>query len=140
MKKFLTGSTLFFSCYDDFSSKDVDEIELVDVDVPFKTKQLSGKGRCLFQIRRLPSTEDYISQALLSKSGMIVGRFLTPDFCKEIGFTIKDLEKVEPLLDRLDPKHEYEKIIYYSYINNNSFTLTDAQRDKAYASYRASRR
>jgi hypothetical protein len=30
MNKFLMGSTYFFDCYDDFESKDIDEIEIVD--------------------------------------------------------------------------------------------------------------
>lgn len=52
-----------------------------------------------------------------------------------LGFTLEHLKKLEPVVQRLDPKHEYEKIIYYSYIKNGGFYLTDEQRDEAYNVY-----
>ena len=71
---------------------------------------------------------------------MVAGKYLIPEFCQEIGFTINDLPKIKPMIDRLDIKHHYEKIIYDSYIENGAFILTDEQRDKAYQSYKQSRR
>ena len=70
---------------------------------------------------------------------MVIGKFLVPEFCDAIGFTIEDLPKLEVLVTRLDEKHLYEKIIYDSYIENNAFVLTDRQRDQAYKSYLESR-
>ena len=70
---------------------------------------------------------------------MVVGKFLIPEFNKKIGFTIDDLPKIKPLIDRLDEKHIYEKIIYESYLENNSFTLTEDQRLKAYKKYKETR-
>ena len=66
---------------------------------------------------------------------MAVGKFLIPEFCREIGFTIEDLPKVRPLIDALDPRHRYEEIIYDSYMENGSFTLTEEQRMRAYKAY-----
>ena len=40
------------------------------------------------------------------------------------------------MFDRLDDKHKYERLIYESYINNNSFTLTEKQLQEAYDEYR----
>jgi hypothetical protein len=57
---------------------------------------------------------------------MVIGKFLVPGFCQEIGMNVSDLSKLAPLLELLDKQHEYEKIIYNSYIENNSFTLTNA--------------
>jgi hypothetical protein len=57
---------------------------------------------------------------------MVIGKFLIPEFNELINFTIDDLPRLEPLLNRLDDKHKYEKIIYDSYIENNAFVLTDA--------------
>ena len=67
---------------------------------------------------------------------MSVIKFLTPEFNEAIGFTIKDLPKVKPLIDKLDEKHLYAKIIYEAYLENGSFTLTQEQRDKAYEEYK----
>jgi hypothetical protein len=70
---------------------------------------------------------------------MVVGKFLVPEFCAAIGFTIEDLPQLKPLIDILDNKHKYEEIIFNSYLKNGSFTLTDEQRERAYKSYKNSR-
>jgi hypothetical protein len=139
MAKFLTGSTYFFSEYPDFKSKDIDEIEIVD-EAPFKyLRQLSGMGHCLFQLKKQPSKEDYIKYSVENQPGMAIAKFLVPEFCKEIGVEIEDLPKLQPLADRLDIKHKYLGLIYQSYLENNSFSLTPEQRLKAYNSYKESR-
>ena len=139
MSKILIGSTYFFSNYPDFKSKDVDKLESINTNEFKQMRQITGQGTCLFQLKRQESTEDYIAWAVKSKLGMVIGKFLIPEFCNEIGFTIKDLPKVKSLIEKLDSKHFYEKIIYDSYIKNGSFTLTDEQRDRAYESYKQSR-
>lgn len=139
MSKFLMGSRYFFSCYDDFESKDIDEIELVDTSEFNNIRQLTGQGKCLFQMKRHASKEPYIEFALRSKIGMVVGKFLIPEFCEAIGFTVQDLPRLVPLIAKLDEQHMYEQIIFDSYIKNGSFTLTDEQRARAYKSYRESR-
>lgn len=139
MSKILIGSKYFFSCYDDFKSKDVDEIQIVETDEFKQVRQISGGGKCLFQMKRHSSKEDYIEWALKSQIGMVVGKFLVPEFCKEIGFTIDDLSRLAPLIERLDDKHQYEAIIYDSYLQNGEFSLTPTQRDAAYKSYKESR-
>ena len=139
MNKILIGSQYFFSCYDDFVSKDIDELEIIDTNEFKQVRQLTGQGRCLFQLRRHDTKEEYIDWALKSKLGMVVGKFLVPEFCTEIGFTIEDLPILKPLINKLDEKHMYEKIIYDSYIKNGHFLLTNEQRDMAYKSYKESR-
>ena len=139
MNKILIGSQYFFSCYDDFESKDIDELRIVETNEFSQIRQITGQGRCLFLMKKHSSKEEYIDWALKSNVGMVIGKFLVPEFCAEIGFTIEDLPRVAPLLSRLDGKHKYEKIIYDSYIENGSFTLTDGQRDRAYKSYKESR-
>lgn len=139
MSKILIGSTYFFSNYPDFKSKDVDKLEIINTNEFKQMRQITGQGTCLFQLKKQEATEDYIAWALKSNLGMVIGKFLIPEFCNEIGFTIKDLPKVKSLIDKLDSKHLYEKIIYDSYIENGSFTLTDEQRDRAYESYKQSR-
>jgi hypothetical protein len=139
MSKVLVGSQYFFAQYPNFRSKDIDEVEIVETDEFQHLKQISRKGSCLFIIRRQQSKDDYINWALESKAGMVLGKFLVPEFCHEIDFTVKDLLKLAPLLDRLDRRHQYERIIYDSYLSNEAFYLTEKQRDAAYASYCKSR-
>lgn len=139
MNKFLIGSRYFFSCFDDFDSKDIDELEIIETDKFKYMRQLSGLGKCLFQLKKYSSKEEYISYALTQSLGMVVGKFLVPEFCEAIGFTIEDLPRMQPLIDKLDDKHKYEKIIFDSYIKNGSFTLTNEQREEAYKNYKESR-
>ena len=139
MQKILIGSQYFFSCYDDFQSKDIDEIQIVETNEFAQMRQITGQGKCLFLMKRHSSKEDYINWALKSQTGMVIGKFLVPNFCKEINFTIKDLSRLASLLDKLDDNHKYEKIIFDSYIENGSFELNDFQRERAYKSYKESR-
>jgi hypothetical protein len=70
---------------------------------------------------------------------MVLGKFLIPEFNEKIGFTIEDLPRMKPLIEKLDDKHKYEELIFNSYIKNNAFTLTSRQREQAYKSYKESR-
>lgn len=139
MNKYLMGSKYFFSCYDDFTSKDIDEIQIIETNEFNQVRQITGQGKCLFQLRKHSSKEGYINWALQSQIGMVIGKFLIPEFNEAIGFTIEDLPRLEVLIGRLDDKHKYEEIIYNSYLENGSFSLTDTQREKAYKSYKESR-
>ena len=139
MDKILIGSTYFFSCYDDFQGKDIDELQIIETDEFSQIRQITGQGRCLFVLKKHPNKEDYINWALQSNTGMVIGKFLVPEFCETIGFSVEDLPQLNILITKLDDKHMYEKIIYDSYIENGSFTLTDEQRDRAYKSYKNSR-
>lgn len=139
MNKILVGSTYFFSCYDGFKSKDIDEVEIIDTNNFKNMRQLSGMGKCLFQVKRQPSKEEYIDYALKNNNGMVIGKFLVPEFCEAIGFTIEDLPRLAPLLKRLNENHKYEEVIYDSYLTNKAFVLTEKQRAKAYELYKNSR-
>ena len=139
MFKILIGSQYFFSCYDDFKSKDIDELQIIETDEFAQIRQITGQGRCLFQMKKHGSKEDYIEWALRARIGMVVGKFIIPEFCNKIGFTVEDLPRLQSLIDKLDDKHKYEEIIYNSYLENGSFTLTSEQRDRAYQSYKESR-
>ncbi len=133
------GSTYFFSCYSDFNGRDIDEIEIIETTNFQHMRHFTGKGKCLFQLRKKPFTQNYIDDALKSNLGMVVGKFLIPEFCQEIGLEIEELSQLRPLIDKLDEKHRYEEIIYNSYISNGAFFLTEEQRFNAYESYKLSR-
>lgn len=136
---YLMGSTYFFNELPGFVPGDEDRIEIIDTNEFKQVRQITGKGKCIFLLKRHDNKQDYIDWALKSRIGMVIGKFLIPEFCAEIGFTIDDLPLLKPLIDKLDEKHKYEEIIYNSYLENDSFSLTDEQRDRAYASYKASR-
>ena len=70
------------------------------------------------------SKKAYIRYFLGKPNGMCICFFLTPEVAKEIGLTIEDLPLLEPMLKKLDTKHKYLEIIYYAYLENGSFTLT----------------
>ena len=133
------GSSYFFKDYPDFFPHDTDYIEITD-DTNIKGVMIiRGKGEDVFIFRR-KSKEEFIENALKSPAAMVLGKFLIPEFCQEIEFTIEDLPKLEPLIFKLDKKHMYEQIIYSAYLENKSFTLTKKQRNAAFKSYKESRR
>ena len=134
----LMGSTYFFNCYEDFKSHDIDFIEVIDTDEFDKKRVIKFKHKDIIQLKRKPK-DLIIAEALQEPLALCVGKFLIPEFCNEIGFTIQDLPKVKPLIDRLDSKHYYEKIIYDSYLQNKSFTLTSEQIEKTYKTYKEAR-
>jgi hypothetical protein len=140
MNKILIGSQYFFLEYEDFKSKDIDEVQIIDTNEFKQIRQITGQGKCLFQMKRHSSKKEYIDWALQSQLGMVLGKFLVPEFCEAIDFTIDDLSKLQPLIDKLDDKHKYEEIIFNSYIENGNLTLTKEQRDLAYQSYKETRR
>ena len=131
----LVGSNVFFKDIKGFNSKDIDILELVDNPTGFKyQRQFRFKDKCVFQWKRM-SPEKFIEVTLQNNTPMEMGKFLVPEFNKEIGFTINHLKKLQPLVDNLDDHHKYEKVIYDSYIANNDFTLTEDQLNEAYKMY-----
>lgn len=135
-KKFLVGSRYFFNNIEGFSSKDEDMLELVLIPRDFRDMmQIHGKGHCCFRWRRM-SPQEFIRITKHSKCPMTIGKFLVPEFNKEIGFTIEHLKQLESLVNQLDEKHLYEKVIYEAYIANNDFYLTEEQLLNAYNEYK----
>lgn len=140
MKSILVGSTYFFKGLEGFKSKDTDRVVLVDNPVGFKYMRQSSDGsKCTFEIARLPK-EVLIEKALQTKTPMLLNRFLVPEFCNEIGFTVDDLEQLRPLCERMDEKHKYLNVIFDAYIKNKKFSLTKAQKEAAFKMYKDARK
>ena len=141
MSRILVGSKYFVSCYDDFSPHDSDYVEIVETNEFKQTKQIADfvNNCCIFQMKKHETAQEYIDWALQCQSGMIIGKFLVPEFNAAIGLSVVDLRQLSPLIGRLDNKHKYEEIIYNAYIENNCFVLTPEQRLAAYQSYKNSR-
>lgn len=140
MKTIIVGSKAFFNDIKDFKSKDTDRVVLVDNPVGFKfVRQTSGRGKCLFEWKRM-SAEQFLEYTLKTKLPMSVGKFLVKEFCDEIGFTFEHLKQLAPIFEKLDEKHQYEKVIFEAYMENGDFTLTEEQRLKAYENYKKVRK
>jgi len=139
-RKILVGSSAFFNEIEGFQPKDRDYVILVSNPVGFTyARQTSFSDKyCLFEWKKM-SVDEFIKHTLDTKLPMTAGKFLIPEFNKQIGFTITDLKRLEPVFERIDKKHTYEKIIFDAYIENNDFVLTDDQLAAAYTSYTTAR-
>lgn len=142
IKKISIGSSVFFNRYEDYNSKDVDILAIMDDFISGSDSlnmKLNDSNEDVFMYRNL-SKEQFINDCLRSKVPMRAGKFLVPEFVEYIHLTINDLKQLEPLFESMDEKHTYEKIIYDAYIENNDFVLTDEQRLEAYKEYKRNRR
>ncbi len=138
-KKILIGSRAFFSKCPNFNSKDIDYLILVNKGNGFQfVRQLSFPHQCIFEFVRRPKQE-MIDYALQHGAAMQVGKFLVKEFAEEIGLTIDDLKQLQPLVDKLDSKHAYERIIFDFITENGSWDIPDEVRNAAYDVYRAAR-
>lgn len=141
-KKITIGSRAFFNGMPDFRPKDTDTLVLTDNPKGFTNyRQSSMSGRCVMEWAVKPKG-DFLSYALREKAGGLeFGKFIVPEVIEELRLTLDDLKVLYNHYDgRIDAKHEYQKIICEAYLHNGGFTLTDAQRKKAYKSYQESRK
>jgi hypothetical protein len=132
------GSSYFFNEYPDFIPKDIDEIEFEEEPKLYRNVlqfRKRDKSKCLFKWRKM-NADEFVEYTLKSKIPMEIGKFLVPEVAEYLGFTLEHLKKLAPVVERLDNKHKYEKIIFDSYLENNKFYLTQEQRDDAYIEYR----
>lgn len=133
-QRFRVGSSYFFG----EQGTDIDEVEFEEEPRLYKNvlqfRKKDGK-RCLFKWRKM-TPEEFVEYTLNSKLPMEIGKFLVPEVCEYLGFTLDHLKQLAPVVERLDDKHAYEKIIYDSYMQNGDFYLTAEQRHYAYCKYR----
>lgn len=147
MKKFLCGSNYFFSCYPDYVWHDYDYIMIRE----------NNETSCDYQhaydfdrhidywFWKRNTPEWHVNHILNEvRFPLDIGHFLIPEVNKELGITIEHIKPLAPILDELwgkaDNLYNYNKIIYDSYMENNSFTLTEEQRDRAYQVYKDARK
>ena len=136
--RFRVGSQAFFSDYPDFCPNDMDEVEFEENPKLYRNVmqfRKTDRKRCLFKWRKM-SADEFVEYALNSKLPMEIGKFLVPEVARYLGFTIEHLKRLRPVAERLDGKHKYEQIILNAYIAHGDFTLTQEERDLAYAKYK----
>lgn len=137
----VTGSRAFFSGLEGFHPHDMDVVVMVEKeDVKFEyLRQSAIQGyKCVFEVVRRPKQE-IIDFAIKNCPPMVLCRFLTPDFAKEIGLEINDLMQLKSMYDSMDEKHKYLNKIFDAYIANKDFFLTDEQRQEAFKEYQKER-
>ena len=121
-QRFKVGSAYFFG-----EGHDIDEVEFEENPKIYKNVLQFRKkdgSRCIFKWRKM-SKEEFIAYTLNSKLPMEIGKFLVPEVAEFLGFTLEDLGKLRPVVERLDKKHQYERVIFESYIENGAFALTE---------------
>lgn len=131
-QRFRVGSSYFFG-----EGHDIDEVEFEEEPRLYRNVMQFRKNdrtRCLFKWRKM-SPDEFVEYTLNSKLPMEIGKFLVPEVVDYLGFTLDHLKQLAPVVEKLDKKHSYEKIIFDSYIENNGFYLTQEQRDRAYQEY-----
>lgn len=136
-KKIKIGSSVFFGDIDGYQPKDMDEMILLDEWLPKNHNVLNfRKGKKDVFLWSPLTKEEFIEDTLSCGVPMRVGKFLVPEFCEHIGFTVNELKIFDDLFKNLDDKHKYEELIYNSYINNKAFYLTEEQKYKCYEMYK----
>lgn len=141
IKKIIVGSVCFFKQFEDFKPKDIDELWIIGDSLFSKCKSLliHGNNKDIILYQQL-SKDEFIENDLEINDSIKLGKYLVKDFVEYIGLTMNDLLKLRPLYDKLDEKHQYQKLIYDSYIENNSFMLTDKQLNEIYELYKKYRK
>lgn len=140
-KRITIGSRAFFSGMPDFQSKDTDTLILTDTPNGYNHyRQSSMSGQCSIEWALKPKA-DFLEYATREKAhGLEFGKFLVPEFASELGLTISDLTTLYAYFkDKIDKMHAYQHDIYNAYIENDAFTLTDEQVNKAYEAYKDAR-
>lgn len=140
--RFITGSQAFFSSFGDFKPKDIDVLIVDDNPNGYKMMRQThlNKGKCVFEWKDM-SADEFINYTLEHyDTPMQIGKFLVPEFAGYLELTLEQLKRLQPLIDKLDDAHKYEEIIYNAYLTNGSFTLTEAQLNDAYESYKSTRK
>jgi hypothetical protein len=138
-KEYTVGSSYFFKCYDDYKIHDIDILGIL-------SQPINGNKSFIVKLDKKDlilypnfSKDEFIDNGLNANDPIKVGKYLNKEFAEDIGLTIEDLKRFKNLIDNLDDKHKYEKVIYESYIENGKFELTDEQRNKAYEEYKKAR-
>ena len=137
--KILVGSKVFFNNYDDFKSHDTDYILFENHPNLYKTfAVLRGKNTDIFAYNEI-SKKAFLefSHKHCKTSTLAIGTLIVPELLNYMKITFDEFKEFKYAADKVnDGKHNYVKLIYYSYLENGGFYLTQEQRDKAYEEYK----
>lgn len=141
-RQIIIGSRAFFEGMPEFTSKDTNTLVWSSDPKGFTNyRQTSISGQCIVEYRAM-TKDEIIKFALRDKAnGLEFGKFIVTEFAELIGLTIDDLKQLRDYyVKKIDDKQRYQLAICDAYIANNAFTLTDEQREEAYAIYSQARK
>ena len=141
-KRYIVGSCRWFSEYRDYVTHDKDVLYVCGVDRQMLFKNGSTD---IIMLPTKESARDYVDEILSAgiitrSTSLYCGKFLCPEFAKDFGMTMQDLELIKPHIYATDARHQYQRVILDSYLENGDFVLTKEQRDKAYMVYKEARK
>lgn len=144
IKRFTIGSRAIFSGYKDFENYTTDNDILIiedaslDYDIQTSVKDMQNEEIHYIKWKNLTKEEllDYHDHC---RMGTFIQKFLVPEYSEYYGITIDDLKRLGRLIDYLDDKHSYEKLVYEAYIENGGFYMTPEQKEIAYEEYKRKR-
>lgn len=141
-KKIIIGSRAFFEGMPEFTPKDTDTLVWVADPKGFTNyRQTSISGQHIIEWRAMPKDELLAYSMRDKANGLEFGKFLVTEFAELVELTIDDLKRLRAYYaEKIDDKHRYQLAICDAYIANNAFTLTDEQREEAYAIYTQARK
>lgn len=137
-QRFLVGSRAFFAGIGGFKSGNRNQLELLDNPNFKQGVEKNDRVTRVFKYTKEPA-QTMIDRCLASGNPLQVGKFLVPDVAHAIGLQVQDIERLAPLIERLPDKHEWQEVVYNAYLANGTFTLTEEQRQEAYAAYKEAR-
>lgn len=137
MNKILVGSVSFFKGIEGFKSAD-NYIQIIDKPKKNSSKWWSKRGENTFEWVK-HDKEELLKK--LASTGVIkkIAAILTPELSAFFNITIDDIKNLEHIWNRCEGKNAYYKYIANTYIENNGFFLSDAQKSKAYEIYKKAR-
>lgn len=136
-KKIIIGSRAFFDGMPEFTSKDTNTLVWTSNPKGFTNyRQTSISGQHIIEWRAMPKSELLAHATRDKANGLEFGKFIVPEFAELVGLTIDDLKRLRDYYaNKINDKQRYQLAICDAYIVNNAFTLTDEQREEAYAIY-----
>lgn len=138
MKQIEIGSGVFFSKFPDYTPGVSNMLYIDDdPDYEYETNYMEN-GVHVLRWRNLPK-DQLIAYHKDCYKGRYIGKFLVPEYIEYVGITLDDLKELHHLVNFLDERHIYEKLIYDFYIENNGFFLTDKQLEEVYEEYKNER-
>ena len=131
MKKFLSGSKIYFKDYLDFKPHDTDYILFENNPKLYKEyAHIKERNVDVFAYKDM-SKEEFINfiKKRISYDGMQIGTLINTEMCEYLNITIDDLRNIDINQIKLYEKWNYLKMIYNFYLENNGMYLTQEQRD-----------
>ena len=139
MKQFEIGSNAFFSKFPDYTPRVANILYIDDnPDYGYETSYMDENGIHIIRWKNM-TKEELMTYHKDCYVGRYIGKFLVPEYAEYFGITIDGLKELHHLIDFIDERHIYEKMIYDFYIKNNGFFLTDDQLKEVYDEYKKER-